>query len=337
MKALNTVWALAGAVVLLLCGGAVAGPIEDARVAFAQADYLTAMALLKPLAEQGNGEAQQGIGLAYDLGYGVPQSFSTAATWYRRAAEGGNAVGQFRLAFLYDFGLGIQKDEAKAANWYRKAADQGLAAAEDRLAYMYFDGLGVARDSQQAWDWSIRAYDHGDLNSADIPCRMQRTRTVPPNATRQADKWCDLYHPTFAANHWVGTEPIPPTLTNDQVIAALHQILGGSFAPHPPGPTDGAQFYAAVAMRRPTGMDMLPSLEEYYGLMSEGGSARIAIRGIHLSRHLLSGWPHQIEAGVHIVPEKDLPRVFDMGCSITNTAFDVTRHVALKPQCNGVA
>jgi hypothetical protein len=336
MKALNTILAMAGAFVLLLCGGAAAGPIEDARAAFARADYLTAVALLKPLAEQGNGEAQQGIGIAYDLGYGVPQSFSTAATWYRRAAEGGNAAGQFRLAFLYDFGLGVQEDEAKAANWYRKAADQGLAAAEDRLAGLYFRGLGVARDSQQAWDWSIRAYDHGDLSAVEIPCQMQRMRTVPPNASRQADKWCDLEQATFSADHWVGTEPIPPTLTNDQVIATLHQFAGFSLTPRPTGPTDGAQYYAAVTMRRPTSMDVLPSFGRHYGLMSEGGSARISIRGIHLARYLLNDWHGQTEAGVHIVPEKDLPRVFDGGCSVTNTAFDVTRHVALQ-QCNGVA
>jgi hypothetical protein len=326
---------IVGLFVLLLCSKAPADPFEDAAAAFARADYQTTVTLLRPLAERGNGDAQQGIGLAYDLGYGVPQSFSTAAKWYRRAAEGGNTAGQFRLAFLYDFGLGVQKNQVQAAEWYRKAADQGLAPAEDGLANLYFRGLGVARDSQQAWDWSIRAYDHGDLSAVEIPCQMQRMRTVPPNASRQADKWCDLEQVTFSADHWVGTEPIPPTLTNDQVIATLRQIIGTTFTPLPASRGDGAQYYAAVTMQRPTSMNVLPSFGGHYGLMSEGGSARIGIRGIHLARYLLNEMGHRTEAGVHIVPEMDLPRVFDGGCAITNAAFDVTRHVALEPRCNG--
>jgi hypothetical protein len=321
---------IVGLFVLLLCGKAIAGPLEDAKAAFAQADYKTAVELLKPLAEHGDGEAQQGVGLAYDLGYGVPQSFSTAATWYRQAAEGGNAAGQFRLAFLYDFGLGVPKNQAQAAEWYRKAAEQGLTAAQTRLAQLYIDGLGVGRDYRQAWDWSSRAYAQGDLSAAGLPCQMQQMRTVPPNAQGQTEKWCERLSATFSADPWVGTEPIAPTLTDDQVIAALRQLTGDSFTPHPANPGDRAQYYAAVTMRRPTSMNILPGFNGNYGLMSEWGSARIAIRGIRLSPPFSDS-----DAGIHIVPEKDLPAVLDGGCSVVHAAYDIARHVALEPRCGG--
>jgi hypothetical protein len=43
---------------LSMAGGAVAGPFEDAQAAHSRRDYATALRLWRPLAEQGNAEAQ---------------------------------------------------------------------------------------------------------------------------------------------------------------------------------------------------------------------------------------------------------------------------------------
>jgi len=246
MKAVTRLGWAYGMLVLAICAQAVAGPLEDGMVAFERADYTMSAALLRPLAEQGNGEAQQGIGLAYDLGYGVPQSFSTAITWYRRAAKGGNAAGQFRLAFMYDFGLALQKDEAQAAEWYRKAAEQGLAAVEERLARLYLDGLGVGQDYQQAWNWSNRAYAHGNLDAAAVLCEMQSKRIVPLKALQQTEKWCDLQKAMFA-DFWAGAEPVPSALTNDQLVAIVGEIEGPGVVSRPINPMQ-SRYYAAVTM-----------------------------------------------------------------------------------------
>jgi uncharacterized protein len=73
-------------VAVTLFRSAVAGLFDDGLAAYRSGDYATAMAEWRPLAEQGNGDAQQALGLLYDLGYGVPQSFDEAARWYRLAA-----------------------------------------------------------------------------------------------------------------------------------------------------------------------------------------------------------------------------------------------------------
>jgi hypothetical protein len=265
----------------------------------------------------------------------VPQSFATAITWYRHAAEGGNAAGQFRLAFMYDVGLGIAKDEVQAVQWYRKAAEQGLGAAEDRLGRLYLDGLGVGQDYEQAWNWSNRAYAHGDHDAAALLCEMQMKRAVPPDAPARTEKWCDLQKAMFA-DFLDGTEPVPTTLTSNQLIAIVAKIEGPGFASRRAHPSN-SRFYAAVTMRRPRGIDVLPSFNRHDALMGEGGSARVAVRGVYVSRSLMNDFHLLIEPGVHIVPEKDLPIIADGGCAVRHVEYDAKGHVALKPRCNGTA
>jgi uncharacterized protein len=48
---------------LLLPAAATAGPIEDGKAAQDRGDYLAALNLWKPLANDGNAEAQDGIGV----------------------------------------------------------------------------------------------------------------------------------------------------------------------------------------------------------------------------------------------------------------------------------
>jgi TPR repeat protein len=49
------------------------GPFEDATAAIERGDYEEAYRLTKPLAEQGNAEAQFNLGILYANGQGVPQ------------------------------------------------------------------------------------------------------------------------------------------------------------------------------------------------------------------------------------------------------------------------
>ena len=49
-----------------------AGQLEDGKAAFDRQDYMAAMDLWMPLAEQGNAEAQYYVAGLYDKGLGVP-------------------------------------------------------------------------------------------------------------------------------------------------------------------------------------------------------------------------------------------------------------------------
>src|SRR5690348_11955876 len=47
------------------------------------------LARLKNLAEAGDIDAANNLGLCYQFGYGTPQNAECAAKWFRKAAEGG--------------------------------------------------------------------------------------------------------------------------------------------------------------------------------------------------------------------------------------------------------
>jgi uncharacterized protein len=66
---------------------ATAGPLEDARAAYAKGDYATALGLLGPLADQGSAKAQTILGVMNTNGQGVPQNYIEAIKWYRLAAD----------------------------------------------------------------------------------------------------------------------------------------------------------------------------------------------------------------------------------------------------------
>jgi TPR repeat protein len=147
---------LAGAIVAFaMASGAVAGPVEDAVAAYLSGDYATALKLLKPLAEQGNAEAQNQLGLMYGTGQGVPKDFAEAARWSRLAAEQGNTVGQASLGFMYEDGDGVPKDDVLAHMWFNLAAAQGYKDADtyrDKTAELMTPDQ-IAEAQRMARDW----------------------------------------------------------------------------------------------------------------------------------------------------------------------------------------
>jgi len=75
----------------------VAGPLEDADAAIKRRDYATAVRLIRPLAEQGNANAQYNLGVFYDNGLGVPQDTVRAYMWFNlSAAQGREGAAAFR-------------------------------------------------------------------------------------------------------------------------------------------------------------------------------------------------------------------------------------------------
>ncbi len=138
-------------------------PLERARLAVWTRDYPTALELLRPLAEQGNAEAQDELAGMYAGGWGMQQDYAKALEWFRKAAAQKNAVATYNVARIYDNGWGVPKDPAEALRWYRIAAELGEADAQGRLGYL----LATAPEPkyEEAAKWfrtSIeRGHDHG--------------------------------------------------------------------------------------------------------------------------------------------------------------------------------
>src|SRR5579862_7032168 len=85
-------------------------PFEDAVAAHERGDFATAIRLWRPLADQGNADAQYALGVIYYFGQGVPHDCAAAASWFRKAADQGNATAQFNLGLMYGNGRGVPQD-----------------------------------------------------------------------------------------------------------------------------------------------------------------------------------------------------------------------------------
>lgn len=172
-------------------GAALAG-FEDGVTAYHRRDYATAFKELKPLAEQGNSNAQLFLGLMNDEGEGIPRDIGQAVYWYRKAAEQGNASAQLNLAHMFSEGRGMTKDDGVAAIWYRKAAEQGVALAQFNLGIYYANGRGVPKDDAQAVGWYRRAAEQGDARAQTNLGVMYRAGRGVPRDEQQAYFWALL-------------------------------------------------------------------------------------------------------------------------------------------------
>ncbi len=77
--------------------GAFAGPWEDGMAAYNRGDYMPAIRLFRPLAEQGNAKAQHLIGLMYQKGEGVARNSVRAFAWFSMAAAHGDSEARAKL------------------------------------------------------------------------------------------------------------------------------------------------------------------------------------------------------------------------------------------------
>ena len=107
--------------------------LEDAYKAYEKGDYKTAVHIFTKLAEQGSTEAQYNLGICYDNGQGVEQSYEEAVKWYTLAAEQGLAQAQYNLGYYYCNGQGVKQSYEEAAKWYTLAAEQGHVKAQRAL------------------------------------------------------------------------------------------------------------------------------------------------------------------------------------------------------------
>ncbi|MDP1948259.1 MAG: tetratricopeptide repeat protein [Nitrospirota bacterium] len=139
--------------------------LNDGEAALESGDYATALQWFRPLADQGDADAQYNLGFLYATGRGVSQDEAQAAGWYRKAADQGQATAQNNLGVLYATGRGVPQDYAQAKVWYRKAADQGQATAQYNLGVLYATGRGVPQDEAQAARWYWKAADQGQATA----------------------------------------------------------------------------------------------------------------------------------------------------------------------------
>ena len=130
---MRTLVATLAVIALLFSAGAAWADFDNGLAAAQRGDYATALREFRPLAEQGNAEAQFNLGAMYNFGYGVPQDYAEGMKWLRKAAEQGNAPAQYNLGIMYAMGTGVSTNNVRAYMWWSLAKAQGQVKAAGNL------------------------------------------------------------------------------------------------------------------------------------------------------------------------------------------------------------
>ncbi len=153
---MRTATMLLAVVVVLVAAPAWAADLEAGWRAYAQGDYATALKEWRPLAKQGDADAQHNLGVIYRDGQGIPQDYKEAVRWYRLAADQGYAKAQSNLGLMYEYGEGVPQDDVQARMWLNLAAAQGNELARinrDRLTQQ-MTPVQLAEAQRLAREWT---------------------------------------------------------------------------------------------------------------------------------------------------------------------------------------
>jgi len=173
-----------------LTSAVAAGQFEDGRAALKRGDYVNALRLLNPLAEQGLAPAQNILGVMYATGTGVPKDDSEAVYWLRKAADQGIANAQMLLGTMYLSGRGVPENAVEAAKWLREAAEQGDALAEGTLGDLYSFGMhGVPLDYAESMKWLRKAADQRNADAMESLGDHYAHGYGVPSDSVEAAKW----------------------------------------------------------------------------------------------------------------------------------------------------
>ncbi len=193
------------ALIAALCAGFILGltapawaGLDEGVAAYHRGDYATALREWRPLAEQGDADAQHNLGVMYNTGRGVPQDYAKAVKWFRKAAEQGDGGGQYNLGNMYSDGNGVPQDYAAAVKWFRKAAEQGYTLAQTNLGFMYHLGRGVPQDYAQAHMWYNLAASRsppGEGHDRAVKNRDIVARRMTPAQISEAQKLAREWRP----------------------------------------------------------------------------------------------------------------------------------------------
>ena len=110
-------------------------------------------------AEQGDPEAQFGLGVRYSSEGGDAPDYAEAARWYRKAADQDYPLAQYNLGVMFARGQGVPLDPVASAGWMRKAAEGGDAGGQHDLGLLCHrasvnpGGVGQAESRIEAYKW----------------------------------------------------------------------------------------------------------------------------------------------------------------------------------------
>lgn len=127
-------------------------------------NYKQALYIFGKLAETGDAEAYNALGLMYKQGLGMDVDEEKSVAYFHKAAELGYAKGAFNLSLAYKFGHGTEQDYIKSFYWIEKAAEMGCKGTEYIIGYIYYKGQGVKQDYPTAVSYFQAGAEQGNAS-----------------------------------------------------------------------------------------------------------------------------------------------------------------------------
>lgn len=141
----------------VLAAPASAQSVKSGIEAWQKSDYAAAVAIWRPLAENGDADAAFNLGQAYRLGRGVPLNLGAAQSWFERAARKGHVDAATTLGLM----LFENGNQTGGLRWLREAAQKGDPRALLVYGTALFNGDGIPRDPVLGYAYVSRAAAQG--------------------------------------------------------------------------------------------------------------------------------------------------------------------------------
>jgi TPR repeat protein len=125
-------------------------------------DYKKAYYIFQILAENGDAEANNAIGMMFKQGIGFKQIDEQALIYFRKAVEGGYAKAALNIALMYKYGHGVKQDYSKFIEWLEKAGEMGYENADYFLGYSFYKGQGKKQNYRTAFQYFEKGAEKGN-------------------------------------------------------------------------------------------------------------------------------------------------------------------------------
>jgi cell division septation protein DedD len=169
---------MASAAAIALAASPAWADVKKGVDAWQRGDFGAAVAEWRPLADQGDADAQYNLGQAYKMGRGVPADLNIAQTWYEKAAQQGHPQAAANLGLI----LFQNGDRQRAIPWLKMAADADDPRAEYVLGTALFNGDVAGKDWPRAYALMSRAAAQGFPPAAN---NLQSMDQYIPEAQRR--------------------------------------------------------------------------------------------------------------------------------------------------------
>ena len=112
---------------------------ENPKTFFDKGNYKKSYALWLPLANDGDLNAQNFIGIQHYLGLGMERNLGLAKEWFEKASLGGSTDAQYNLGIMYENGEYLEQDLISASMWFYVAYKNGNVNAKKRIQRLLND------------------------------------------------------------------------------------------------------------------------------------------------------------------------------------------------------